>query len=126
MQELHGTDSLRRRAELAQLADFYGGLLTEKQREALRLHCEEDMSLAEIAGEMGISRQGVHELLTRAGSRLNELEDALGMARRFGRMLPALEECAGLLRGGAVAEAAAMLERLIAEERDAAAPLGGE
>ena len=76
-------EDLRKKVDLAFLSAFYGGLLTEKQRMVLSLHCEEDLSLAEIAQEVGISRQAVHETLTRAASRLEELENALGAAKRF-------------------------------------------
>ena len=58
-------DEISKKVELNWLSAFYGGLLTDKQRQVLTLHCEEDLSLTEIAQEVGISRQGVHELLTR-------------------------------------------------------------
>lgn len=57
-------DEISKKVELNWLSAFYGGLLTDKQRQVLTLHCEEDLSLTEIAQEVGISRQGVHELLT--------------------------------------------------------------
>ena len=59
-------DEIGRKVELAWLAAFYGRLLTDKQRQVLSLHCEEDLSLGEIAQETGVSRQGVHDMLTRA------------------------------------------------------------
>lgn len=67
-------EDLRKKVDLAFLSAFYGGLLTEKQRRVLSLHCEEDLSLGEIAADVGISRQAVHETISRAASRLNELE----------------------------------------------------
>ena len=48
-------EELRKKVDLAFLSAFYGGLLTEKQRRVLSLHCEEDLSLGEIAVEVGIS-----------------------------------------------------------------------
>ena len=84
-------DDLQKKVDLAFLSAFYGGLLTEKQRRVLTLHCEEDLSLGEIAGEMGISRQAAHETLKRAEERLTELETALGTAKRFRRMTEGLE-----------------------------------
>ena len=45
------------------LYDFYGALLTKRQREVMELYHEENLSLAEIADEFGISRQGVHDAL---------------------------------------------------------------
>ena len=77
-------EDLEKKVDLAFLAAFYGGLLTEKQRQVLSLHCEEDLSLGEIAQEVGISRQAVHETLARASARLREMEGALGVAGRFG------------------------------------------
>ena len=84
-------DEVSRKIELAWLTAFYGGLLTDKQRQVLALHCEEDLSLAEIAQEAGISRQGVHDMLTRAAQRLFDMEEKLGMAARFQRMTSGLE-----------------------------------
>ena len=66
----------------ATLSAFYGGLLTDKQRLALRLHYEEDWSLGEIADELGVTRQNVHELITRSEQKLARYEQALGCAAR--------------------------------------------
>lgn len=71
---------LEKKIELNWLSAFYGGLLTPKQRDVMRMHCEEDLSLGEIAQEAGISRQAVHDLLSRAAHQLFELEGKLGMA----------------------------------------------
>lgn len=69
-------DEISKKVELNWLSAFYGGLLTDKQRQVLTLHCEEDLSLTEIAQEVGISRQGVHELLTRAARKMFEMEES--------------------------------------------------
>ena len=50
-----------KRIETAWLLDFYGPLLTQRQQEMLRLYCDEDLSMAEIAEQEAISRQGVHD-----------------------------------------------------------------
>ena len=91
-------ENLNRKVDLAFLSAFYGGMLTEKQRRVLSLHCEEDLSLGEIADEVGISRQAVHETLTRAAARLTEMESKLGVAARFRRMEAGLEETLLALR----------------------------
>lgn len=59
----------------------YGALLTERQRALLSLAVDEDFSLAEIAEQAGISRQGVRDAIQRGSAQLYALEEALGMER---------------------------------------------
>ncbi len=68
------------------LLDFYGAMLTDKQREVLELYYDEDLSLAEIAEHVFITRQGVRDSIKRGEAVLFELEDKLGFVRRFGQM----------------------------------------
>ena len=107
------SEEIDRKVELAWLQAFYGGMLTDKQREVLTLHCEEDMSLGEIAQEAGISRQGVHDMLTRAAGKLFDMEEKLGMASRFQRMGEGLEQCRQALRNKHYDEAEQLLDALI-------------
>ena len=72
--------------EIALLYDFFGGLLTEKQREYLTLKYDEDLSLAEIAESQGISRQGARDAIQRAEKSLREAEERTGLFARFGRL----------------------------------------
>ena len=65
------------------LLDFYGELLTEKQRECYDLHYNEDLSLSEIAEQSGISRQGVWDNIRRAEASLRQIEEKTGLIRRF-------------------------------------------
>ena len=65
------------------LFDFYGELLTEKQREYFDLHYNEDLSLAEIAALTGISRQGVWDIIRRAEATLRDIEAKTGLGARF-------------------------------------------
>ena len=67
----------------ALLLDFYGELLTGKQRRYWDLHWNEDYSLAEIAELDGLSRQGVWAILRRAEANLTEIEEKTGLIRRF-------------------------------------------
>ena len=111
-------EDLRKKVDLAFLSAFYGGLLTEKQRRVLSLHCEEDLSLGEIAAEVGISRQAVHETIARAAARLNELEASLGVAARFRRMESGLEEALSALRNREYARAEQVLSGLLALDQE--------
>lgn len=65
------------------LFDFYGDMLTEKQREVVDLYYNEDLSLAEIAEHSGITRQGVRDSIKRAEATLFDTEERLGLAQRF-------------------------------------------
>ena len=65
------------------LLDFYGETLTDKQRECYDLHYNEDLSLAEIAEQLGISRQGVWDNIRRAEASLETLEEKTGLIARF-------------------------------------------
>ncbi len=65
------------------LLDFYGELLTERQRSCYELHVNEDLSLSEIAEQCGISRQGVWDNIRRAEQSLREIEEKTGLVARF-------------------------------------------
>ncbi|MCR5181888.1 MAG: YlxM family DNA-binding protein [Clostridia bacterium] len=65
------------------LYDFYGGLLTDKQREVMELYHEENYSIVEIAGELGVSKQAVHDNLRKTERILSDYEDKLGLVSRF-------------------------------------------
>ena len=74
------------------LLDFYGELLTEKQRRYFDMYHNEDLSLSEIAELEGISRQGVWDQIRRAEAALEEMEEKTGLIRRFGQLRRTLEE----------------------------------
>lgn len=78
------------------LLDFYGELLTPKQTEALDLYYNQDLSLAEIAENMGVSRQGVRAFIKQGEAHLENFEEKLGMAKRFAeisKLVSELEKC---------------------------------
>ena len=104
---------VERKVELAYLAAFYGGVLTEHQKEVLAMYCEEDMSLGEIAGETGVSRQSVYNLLSRTSEKLFHLEEALGMAWRFRMMQEGMEACLHALEGSDIPGATRLLRSLM-------------
>ena len=62
---------------------FYGDMLTETQREVVDAYYNEDLSLAEIAADRDITRQGVRDAIKRAEQQLLDMEERLGLARRF-------------------------------------------
>lgn len=74
------------------LFDFYGELLTDKQREYFDLHYHADYSLGEIAEMTGISRQGVWDIIRRAEETLRKTEEKTGLVRRFQETQSAVDE----------------------------------
>lgn len=68
--------------EMTLLFDFYGDLLTERQRSCLDMRYNQDLSLGEIAQELGVSRQGVYDNLLRAEALLRNMEEKTGCVRR--------------------------------------------
>ena len=72
----------RNALEMSLLLDYYGELLTEKQKTCFDLYYNQDLSLGEIAEEAGISRQGVHDSLARAEAALVEMEEKVGCVAR--------------------------------------------
>ncbi len=94
------------------LLDVYGGLLTERQREALSLTYEEDCSLAEIAALHGSSRQAVHDLIERGEAMLRQYEASLHLLEESRRRGALVEE----LRSRLAAIPMEAEERLATEE----------
>ncbi len=69
--------------EISYLLDFYGDVLTEKQRDVMEQYYNDDLSLAEIADNSGITRQGVRDSIKRGESIVLDLEEKVGFARRY-------------------------------------------
>ena len=65
------------------LYDFYGELLTERQQQVYESVVLEDYSLSEVAEELGISRQGVHDMIKRCNKILADYEDKLRLVEKF-------------------------------------------
>ena len=74
------------------LFDFFGDLLTEKQREYFDLYHNEDLSLSEIAESAGITRQGVYDIISRAEKSLAEMEQKTGVVQRWLSMQAGLHQ----------------------------------
>lgn len=108
--------------EISLLLDFYGNMLTEKQRDVVELYYNEDLSLAEIAFHSGITRQGVRDSIKRAETQLLDCEERLGLADRFRRIQRDLDEITDLAkdierindRFGASQEINSRTERIVA------------
>ena len=77
---------------MTMLYDFYGDVLTERQKEFYDLYYNEDLSLGEIAENYGITRQGVRDVIVRAEAVLTELEDKTGLIKRFHAVRARLQE----------------------------------
>ena len=78
--------------EVSLLLDFYGDMLTEKQRNMVDYYYNDDLSLAEIAENEGISRQGVRDSVKRAEAQMLEMEARLGLSRRVREMCAQAQE----------------------------------
>lgn len=87
-----GTDVKNQTYRMTMLFDFYGEVLTPRQKEFFDLYYNEDLSLAEIAENYGISRQGVRDVIVRAEAILTDLEDKTGLIKRFHAMRKQLQE----------------------------------
>ena len=68
-------------AQASLLYDFYGALLTDKQREVMELYHEENYSIAEIADELGVTKQAIHENLRKSEKILRSYEEKLGLMK---------------------------------------------
>ena len=79
------------------LFDFYGKLLSEKKREVMSLYYEEDMSLAEIGSEFGISRAAVFDSLKKGEKELEKYEQELGLLEKYLKQRQAFTEVEALL-----------------------------
>ena len=78
--------------QVAVLLDYYGDLLTEKQRDFISFYYDEDLSLAEIAANEGITRQGVRDAIKRAEAQLLDMEEKLGFRQRFNENLKKIDD----------------------------------
>ena len=76
-------DALPRKVRVGLLYGVYGGLLNENRRRVLAMWLDEDYSLAEIAAEENISRQGVYDSVKKSEQILSQTEQQLGVVRRM-------------------------------------------
>ncbi len=100
------------RIRVGSLYEMYGSLLTKKQQRCLELYFYEDYSLAEIADEMQVSRQAVHDLLKRVEQALEQYEKMLGFLKRTETSRRLLDEAQRLLE-----ETAAGTSRFVGSDK---------
>ena len=97
------------------LLDFYGEVLSERKRTVLDYYYNDDLSLAEIAEEIGISRQGVRDLIKKAEEELRFFEEKLGLAERFRTTQTRAEALLSLLDAAEVDQSVQSAARELAE-----------
>ncbi len=78
--------------EMSYLLDFYGEVLTEKQRDMMQQYFNMDLSLSEIADNFNITRQGVRDAIKRGEGILTDLEDKIGFARKYRDIVQGIEQ----------------------------------
>ena len=106
--------------EMALLLDYYGGMLTDKQKECFDMRYNQDLSLAEIGHELGVSRQAVNDNLTRTEALLRRMEENIGCVKRDMKSRAAMQE---ILEAAAVRDASSdpavgtLAQRIIADAR---------
>ena len=95
--------------QLSELLQVYGEMLTDKQKDALTMYCDCDCSLAEIASEVGISRQGVRDAIVKGEATLTKLEEALHVAQLYKQLSCAVDS-------GNTEELYAIVKRYVSKE----------
>ena len=101
--------------EYSILLDCYGELLTEKQRETLDYYYNEDLSLSEISEIVGISRQGVMDIIKRSEQQLNAFEQKLSLKFRFKAIDAAIDILSSVDLDGLNAETKSKIELAISK-----------
>ena len=103
--------------EMALLFDYYGGMLTQKQRDCFDLRYNQDLSLGEIGQVLGVSRQAVCDNLARAEALLRRMEENIGCVRRNAETRGAVQEildAAAALQKSSDPSVPAPVQRIIA------------
>lgn len=96
--ELSSQETVEDIYEITVLLDFYGQLLTERQYEIMDYYYNSDLSLGEIAENLGISRQGVYDSIRKAKNTLAGYEKKLGLAERFTHQEEIVEQALNCLK----------------------------
>lgn len=86
------------------LLDFYGEILNERKKNILDMYYNEDLSLAEISNIIGISRQGVRDVIKKAEYELLFYEEKLGLAQRFNEIRRSTDRISEMSKTAALPE----------------------
>ena len=97
-------DDIERVEYASMLYDFYGSLLSESQSEVMALYHEDNLSLSEIAEELGQTRQAVHYTLRKAEKALGSYEEKLGLVASYKKNQQLAEEAYRIIESAGVAE----------------------
>ena len=98
--------------KIGYLLDFYGELLSDRKRSVMDMYYNEDFSLAEVAEQIGISRQGVRDIIKKSEEELIYLEEKLGLLKKFRSLQKKADE---LLRVVEASNASAEIKNKISE-----------
>ena len=110
-----GDEQMEKFVEPALLYDFYGELLTSKQRQVYESVVLEDYSLSEVAQELGISRQGVHDMIRRCNKILEDYEGKLHLVEKFLHIREKVHEIHKLTKKYHAEEIAAISSEILEE-----------
>ena len=97
-------DDIERVEYASMLYDFYGSLLNESQNEVMALYHEDNLSLSEIAEELGQSRQAVHYTLRKAEKALEVYEEKLGLVASYKENQRLAQEARMIIDSGELSE----------------------
>lgn len=84
--------NIEERVQIAILSKYYGGMLTERQQDILKMYVDNNLSLAEVSVELGISRQAVKDALDNAMATLKNTEEKLQFISRDDNIKKQIEE----------------------------------
>ena len=94
MSQANADEALKEIVELTRLYDVYGPLLSDHKKEIFESYVLDNYSLAEIAEQVGLSRQGVRDIVRRCSKELQEAEDKLGFLKKMDRISELVEKSA--------------------------------
>lgn len=112
MSQANADEALKEIVELTRLYDVYGPLLSDHKKEIFESYVLDNYSLAEIAEQVGLSRQGVRDIVRRCSKELQEAEEKLGFLKKMDRLTERLEEIKAKSRGS---EISGMIGKIISD-----------